>query len=109
MVNVTNLTSSFRSGYFLIYKISHKFSYYLLILFKCNSIVINIGIAFAVILKHFVPNRVELSQFNPRMAKNNLRIVIESYANAGLDLSAVINVNETASKDWILKTARVQK
>ena len=51
----------------------------------------------------------ELSQFNPRMAKNNLRIVIESYANAGLDLSAVINVNETASKDWILKTARVQK
>ena len=32
------------------------------------------------------------------MAKNNLRIVLEAYAAAGLDLSGVINVNETATK-----------
>ena len=81
--------------------------FFLFVKFYTSFLIISfLGIAFAVILKHFVPNGVELSQFNPRMAKNNLRIVIESYANAGLDLSAVINVNETASKDWVLKAAR---
>merc|ERR1712048_367259 len=69
MVNVTNLTSSFRSG-----------------------------IALGVILKHFVPDSIELGQLNPRMAKNNLRIVLEGYNKAGLDLAGIININETATK-----------
>jgi len=69
MVNVTNLTSSFRSG-----------------------------IALGVILKNFAPDAIDLARLNPRMAKNNLRLVLEAFAAAGLDLSGVINVNETATK-----------
>ena len=56
MVNVTNLTSSFRSG-----------------------------IAFAVILKKLVPESIELNQLDPRLAKGNLKTVLSAYKQAGLD------------------------
>ena len=56
MVNVTNLTSSFRSG-----------------------------IAFAVILKKLVPDSIELNQLDPRLAKGNLKTVLSAYKQAGLD------------------------
>lgn len=86
MVNVTNLTSSFRSGKLFVKKLfANKKQNYL-------------GIALGVILKHHVPDSIQLAQLNPRMAKNNLRIVLEAYNTAGLDLAGVININETASK-----------
>ena len=56
MVNVTNLTSSFRSG-----------------------------IAFAVILKKLSPQSIELNQLDPRLAKGNLKTVLSAYKEAGLD------------------------
>ena len=55
MVNVTNLTSSFRSG-----------------------------IALAVILKKFSPENIELHQLDPRLAKGNLKTILAAYKKAGL-------------------------
>jgi len=69
MVNVTNLTSSFRSG-----------------------------VTFGVILHNFRPEALKLGQLNPRTAKANLKIVLEAYKNEGLDLYGIININEMASK-----------
>ena len=72
MVNVTNLTSSFRSG-----------------------------VTFGVILHNFRPDALKLGQLNPRTAKANLKIVLEAYKNEGLDLYGIININEMASKEFI--------
>ena len=72
MVNVTNLTSSFRSG-----------------------------VTFGVILHNFRPEALKLGQLNPRTAKANLKIVLEAYKNEGLDLYGIININEMASKEFI--------
>ena len=72
MVNVTNLTSSFRSG-----------------------------VTFGVILHNFRPESLKLGQLNPRTAKANLKIVLEAYKNEGLDLYGIININEMASKEFI--------
>ena len=55
MVNVTNLTSSFRSG-----------------------------IALGVILKKYSPENIELHQLDPRLAKGNLKTVLAAYKKAGL-------------------------
>ena len=69
LVNVTNLTSSFRSG-----------------------------IALGILLNYFRPNSVNLKKLEPRTAKANLKLVLEAYNREGLDLYGVINVNETAAK-----------
>ena len=69
LVNITNLTSSFRSG-----------------------------IAFGVLLAQFRPAAIDLNRLEPRTAKANLKLVLEGFNKAGLDLYGVINVNETASK-----------
>ena len=60
-----------------------------------------LGITFGVILHNYRPDEINLNELNPRTAKSNLKLVLESYKRAGVDLAGIININDMATKEPI--------
>ena len=61
---------------------------------KLSSSLLYSGMALGVILHKFKPDLIDLNKLNTRTAKSNLKIILDSYKQVGLDLYAIININE---------------